>query len=88
MFTAADFEQDIGAWKLRHPFKIGQVVWPKAGSPYLAANPYKPREVVMRGESVRGLWIALAGIVYEFPIDQFTSVAPMPPVTDESEGAQ
>lgn len=74
-------------WRARHPFMVGQIVWPKAGSPYLSATPFTPRTVSMRGESVRGLWVALEGIAYEFPVDQFTSVAPMPPVSDEIEGA-
>lgn len=74
-------------WKTRHPFRVGQVVWPKAGSPYLSATPFTPREITMRGESVRGLWITFAGIAYEFPVDHFTAVPPMPPVIDESEVA-
>lgn len=77
----------LGDWKARHPFQVGHVVWPKAGSPYLSATPHKPREIAMRGESDRGLWIQLAGIPYEFPVDHFTAVPPMPLVIDESEVA-
>lgn len=42
----------------------------------------------MRGESDRGLWLALSGIAYEFPIDDFTAVPPMAPAidADETEG--
>lgn len=59
-------------WKSRHPFKVGQVVWPKAGSPYLSATPHRPRTVSMRGESSLGLWITFEGIAYEFPVSHFT----------------
>lgn len=77
-------------WKARHPFAIGQMVWPRCGSPYFSNAPTVSRQVMMRGETERGLWIALDGIAYEFPADQFTAVRPMPPVTEakEIEGAE
>jgi hypothetical protein len=77
-------------WKSRHPFKVGQVVWPKAGSLYLSATPHRPRTVSMRGESSLGLWITFEGIAYEFPVSHFTEVPPMLPVIDatDSEGAE
>jgi len=69
-------------WRSRHPFTLGQKVWPRIDSRYPTLT--EGRKVVMRGESDRGLWIALEHIAYEFPAADFTSTAPMPPVTDDT----
>jgi hypothetical protein len=75
-------------WKTRHPFTVGQKVYPRIGGRAERLGLAQPRTVAMRGESDRGLWLALSGIAYEFPIDDFTAVPPMAPAidADETEG--
>ena len=70
-------------WRARHPMTLGQKVWPRIPDRYPTLT--EGRKVVMRGESERGLWVALENIAYEFPADDFTSVAPMPQVTDATD---
>lgn len=75
-------------WRARHPFTVGQKVYPRPGGRAERLGLTQPRTVAMRGESDRGLWLALSGIAYEFPIDDFTAVPPMAPAidADETEG--
>lgn len=76
----------VQAWQARHPFTLGLVVYPRdpARYPGLAGG----NAVHMRGESVRGLWIAFAGIAYEFPADDFTAVPPMPAAWEEPDAGE
>lgn len=69
-------------WKTRHPFTVGQKVYPRIGGRAERLGLAQPRTVAMRGESDRGLWLALSGIAYEFPIDDFTAVPPMAPARE------
>lgn len=69
-------------WKARHPFAVGQKVYPRPGGRVERLGLSQPRIVAMRGESDRGLWIVLEGIAYEFPIDDFSAVPPMAPAED------
>lgn len=78
----------ITDWRARHPFTLGQKIWPRIPDRYPTLT--EGRKVVMRGESNLGLWVALENIAYEFPVGDLTSTAPMPQVidaTDEGEAA-
>ena len=59
----------VSDWKSRHPFKLGAYVWAK--QTVHGITPLLARKIYMRGESERGLWIAFAGVAYEFSVDDF-----------------
>lgn len=73
-------------WKARHPFPIGRKVYCKAGRYVPGLRAGVAYTVQMRGESPRGLWVALADVTpYEFPVEDLTDVSPMPAVLEDVE---